>query len=274
MDIPPMDHSQWGGSYVSSNIDLRFFRGDNAYVYQYRDGNIEVNYVLTALYLQQRDQLGLLRKLKEDGLFGAYTFDLHEDLTLSRDLLDSVVQILFLERQLGISTMPRVNILDIGAGYGRLAHRMTQALGNIGKYLCVDAIAESTFISEYYLRFREAESAEVVPIFDIQEKLAGISIDLAVNVHSFPECTLASTVWWLELLRKFRVKYLLIIPNSDMHGGTKLMSTEKDRSRKDLLPVIESSGYKLKVQEPKFLDPSVQKHGVTPTYHYLFERMS
>lgn len=272
--IPPVDHSHWTGRYVSSNIDLRFFRGDNAYIYQYRDGNHEVNYVLTTYYLPKVDQLGLLQKLDEDGLFGTYVFDVNGQ-TVSRDLLDSIVQISFLERHLGISRMPRLNVLDIGAGYGRLAHRMTQALSNIGTYMCVDAVAESTFISDYYLQFRGvAQRAVVVPIFDLEEKLANTPIDLALNVHSFPECTLASTAWWLDVVRKNRIKYLLIIPNSDSHGGTMLLSTEKDRSRQDLLPVINSKGYKLKVREPKYADPSLQNHGVTPTYHYLFELSS
>ena len=274
LHIPPTDHSYWTDRYVGSNIDLRFFRGDNAYVYQYRDGNQEVNYALTTYYLSKVDELGLLQKLDEDGLFGAYVFDVNGK-TVSRDLLDSIVQISFLERHLGISRMPRLNILDIGAGYGRLAHRMTQALSNIGTYICVDAVAESTFVSDYYLRFRGvAERAVVVPIYDLEDKLANTPIDLAVNVHSFPECTLASTVWWLDVVRKHGIRYLLIIPNSDSHGGTMLLSTEKDRDRQDLLPAITSRGYKLKVLEPKYADSSVQNHGVTPTYQYLFELTS
>ncbi|MBU6392782.1 MAG: putative sugar O-methyltransferase, partial [Planctomycetes bacterium] len=194
LSIPPIDHSEWTSSYVNSNIDLRFFRGDNAYVYQYRDGNREVNYVVTYYYLQKIDELRLLQKLDEDGLFGAYTFNVNGR-TVSRDLLDSIAEVSFLERHLAISRVTRLNILDIGAGYGRLAHRMTQALPNIGRYICVDAVAESTFISEYYLRFRGvAERAAVIPIFDVDDALANNPINLAMNVHSFSECTLLSTV--------------------------------------------------------------------------------
>src|SRR2546422_7968827 len=271
LHIPPTDHSYWTDRYVGSNIDLRFFRGDNAYVYQYRDGNQEVNYALTTYYLSKVDELGLLQKLDEDGLFGAYVFSVNGK-SVSRDLLDSIVQISFLERHLGISKIPGLNILDIGAGYGRLAHRMAQALPNIGKYICVDAVPESTFISEFYLRFRGvADRAAVVPIFDLEAALASTEITVALNVHSFPECTLASTAWWLDVVRKHRIKYLLIIPNSDSHGGTMLLSMEKDRSRQDLMPLITSRGYRLIVREPKYADPSLQDHGVTPTYHYLFE---
>ncbi|MDE2216933.1 MAG: putative sugar O-methyltransferase [Planctomycetota bacterium] len=274
LSIPPIDHSEWTSSYVNSNIDLRFFRGDNAYVYQYRDGNREVNYVVTYYYLQKIDELRLLQKLDEDGLFGAYTFNVNGR-TVSRDLLDSIAEVSFLERHLAISRVTRLNILDIGAGYGRLAHRMTQALPNIGRYICVDAVAESTFISEYYLRFRGvAERAAVIPIFDVDDALANNPINLAMNVHSFSECTLLSTVWWLDALRKHKVKYLMIVPNPESHGGTLLLSTEKDKRRQDLLPAIHTRGYKLKVREPKYTDPSVQNHGVTPTYHYLFELTS
>ena len=45
-------------------------------------------------------------------------------------------------------------MLDIGAGYGRLAHRMSAAFPQLEDYCCVDAVPESTFLSEYYLRHR------------------------------------------------------------------------------------------------------------------------
>ena len=54
---------------------------------------------------------------------------------------------------------------------------------------CVDAVAISTFICEYYLGFRGADDrASVVPLDELDSLLALQPIDLAVNIHSFSEC--------------------------------------------------------------------------------------
>ena len=113
----------WDRDHVSP-ADLRYFRGDNAYVYQIRNMG-EVNYVVTTLYVKTIDSLGLLQNINEDGAFGAHTFEVHGKV-VSRDLLDSILEINFLERHVGLSQRT-VSILDIGAGYGRLAHRVVEA---------------------------------------------------------------------------------------------------------------------------------------------------
>lgn len=269
---PAAQHSQWTDRYVTGEIDLCFFRGDNAFVWQRRDHNTEGKHLLTARHVRQFDNLGLLQRLKEDGLFGAETHRVDDGLLVSRDLLDSIVQIYFLERHLAISKRPGFAVLDIGAGYGRLAHRMAEALPAVENYLCVDAVAEATYVSEYYLRFRGAGArARVVPLQDIEPALAGQPVHLAVNINSFSECSLASVEWWLDLLRKHKVRYFFLVPNADTHGGTKLLSAERDGRKLDLMPGISARGYKLVVQEPKFSDPEIQRHGISPSHHYLFE---
>src|SRR5687767_13613963 len=37
LNHPAAQHSQWSDQYVASELDLRYFRGDNAYVWQHRD---------------------------------------------------------------------------------------------------------------------------------------------------------------------------------------------------------------------------------------------
>ena len=160
-----VEEMMWADS-RTEEIFLPYFRGDNCYVWQYRDGNYDVNYFLTMYYVRAMDHLGILQRTKEDGLFGAYIYDFNNEILVSRDLIDSVVEMYFLERHLGISELGGVNVLDIGAGYGRLAHRMIDALPGIGNVYCTDFIPESTFISEYYLRFRNVDhKAIVVPFF-------------------------------------------------------------------------------------------------------------
>jgi putative sugar O-methyltransferase len=272
LNHPAADRSFWSEEFISREVNLQYFRGDNAYLWQRRDLNTSIHYLLATYYLQSIDVLRLLDKLDEDGLFGAYVYNFNDRLRVSRDLLDSIAEIYFLERNLGISNLQHVNILDIGAGYGRLAHRAVKALPNIGTYFCVDSVAESTFIAEYYLQFRQVnDRAAVIPLYEIEEALATKQIDVALNIHSFTECSASAVDAWLEVLRRQRVRFLVVIPNGESHGGTKLLSRERNDSRVDFLPLIQAKGYKMVIKEPKYLDLSVQRHGPSPTFHYLFE---
>jgi SAM-dependent MidA family methyltransferase len=164
--------------------------------------------------------------------------------------------------------MKNLNILDIGAGYGRLAHRMLEALPSIKTYFCTDAVAVSSFICEYYLQFRKLENrSKVVPLNDIENTLKNNNIDIALNIHSFSECSIHAVEWWISLLEKNRVKFLMIVPN--IYSDSKDLLVSHDRQ--DINKVIEKHGYKLLVKKPKFGDPVVQKYGINPTYYYLFE---
>ncbi|MBI3562317.1 MAG: putative sugar O-methyltransferase [Gammaproteobacteria bacterium] len=247
--------------------DIKYFRGDNAYVWQLRGQNMSaINYALTTYYVKSIDKR-LLEKLVEDGLFGVFTFSI-DDKIVSRDLLDSIIEINFLEKHLNLSSWNNPNILDIGAGYGRLAHRMISALPNINTYLCTDAVAYSTFISEYYLRFRNIDKkARVIPLDEIETVLQNHAIDIAVNIHSFSECRIPSIEWWVSLLAKNRVRYLMIVPNAGNHGGKLLLTNDGH----DIQKVVEGHGYKLVAKEPKYRAPILQEYGLNPTYHYLFE---
>jgi SAM-dependent methyltransferase len=256
----------WRQGYVTPD-DLRSFRGDNAYVWQVRDGAAQTNYALSAYYVKSIDSLGLLQRLEEDELFGAHAFPALGT-KVSRDLLDSILEMHFLERHLGLSARQAVNVLDIGAGYGRLAYRMARAFPDLGSYLCVDAVASSTFLSEYYLRFRGVDDkARAIPLDELEHTLAGRRIDLAVNIHSFPECTLEAIGWWLDLLRHHGVPRLMIVPNRGKHGGEKLVTNLGE----PMEPLLEARGYRLAVKAPKYADPVVQRYGVQPTWYYLFE---
>lgn len=253
----------WTEDYVSPE-DMLYFRGDNAYVWQVRKWSMNIMvYALTTYYVKSIDTLGLLDKLDEDGAFGVHTVQI-DNRRVSRDLLDSIIEIQFLEKHLGVSSRSDLSVLDIGAGYGRLAHRMLGALPNISRYLCTDAVPVSTFVCEHYLSHRRLEDrAKVVPLDEIEAALSAASVDLAVNVHSFSECRTSAIDWWLSLVAKAGVKYLMIVPNTDL-------LTTKDGH--DFTGIIERHGYRLKAREPKFSDPVVQQYGINPVHLYLFER--
>ncbi len=122
----------WSESHIR-NHDILYFRGDNAYVWQLRGKEMNViSYALSTYYTISIDKLNLLDTLIEDEYFGNYVFCI-DNKNISRDLLDSILEIYFLERHDLLSKKP-LNILDIGAGYGRLAHRMVQSVHNIQNY--------------------------------------------------------------------------------------------------------------------------------------------
>ena len=256
----------WDDSYLQAEEIFRF-RGDNAYMWQLRGDNMNAAaYALATYYIRSIDKLGLIDRLEEDGLFGACTFEVGGR-RVSRDLLDSIIEINFLERHLQLSSREHFRVLDIGAGYGRLAHRMLAGLPNVERYLCTDAVAVSTFISEYYLRFRGLDDrAKVVPLDEIDAALQAIPVNLAINIHSFSECHLPAIEWWLSLLERHRVEYLMLVPNANDHGGERLRTNDD----KDFHQIIERHGYRQVAMEPKYLDTVVQAHAINPTCHYLF----
>jgi len=244
---------------------LAYFRGDNPYVFQRRGPNRhELGYALTYYATKADDREGLLDRLSEDELFGIHAFDI-DGRMISRDLLDSVGEIAFLMRHAGLGTAAR-NVLDIGSGYGRLAHRIDQALDEV-RVFATDAFAASTFLAEYYLRFRACERASAVPLDEVEALLASRSIDLAVNVHSFPECTPAAIGWWAELLSRHKVPRLFVVPNGEGEytGGCRTNRGE------EIEPILAAHGYRLALRSPRYRDPVVRRYGLDPVDFFLFE---
>lgn len=257
VELPVRVPSRWSAERVEAFLDLRHFRGETLITWHYREGARidELKYFVMLRAVRDRDALGLLDRLGEDGRFGCWTFGYEGQPTVSRDLLESVNELSYLERELGLSRRDRFSVLDVGAGYGRLAHRAAGAFSNLDDYCCVDAIAESTFLSEYYLEHRGVTPpARVVPLHEMEATLRPGAFDLAVNVHSFSECTLAAIEWWVGYLARLRIPELVIVPND----GTELLSTEPDRERRDFLGVLEGAGYRRVSCEPVWADPAVR----------------
>jgi len=263
---PAAGPSQWTDAYIAREIKLNAFRADNAFVWQRRLNTDAVNYALTTFYLQRHAAFPLFDRLVEDRLFGVDAFDV-DGQVVSRDLLDSATELSFLEEELGLSQRVRPTVLDIGAGYGRLAHRATAAIDGL-TYLCTDAVAVSTFLCDYYLRFRKAQGARAVPLDEIGTALDGRRVDVAVNIHSFSECPISTITWWLDLLAGSDVEHLMIVPNTEQ-----LLSTEASGARIDFSSVIGARGFSLMVKRPKYAhSAAVQRYGIYPAHHFLFSR--
>jgi FkbM family methyltransferase len=255
--IPAVDHHMWSPEEVSENLEMAYFRGDNVYVWHYAEHPRAMAMVLFVYmrYLESRGGAELLARMPEDGAFGCWTVEVAGRGKVSRDRLDSVSEVLFLERQLGLLGKRDLRVLDIGAGYGRLAYRMAQVHDSLADYCCVDAIPESTFLCEYYLQFRGiAPPARVVPLGGV-DRLEPGSFDLAVNIHSFSEMRLAAIEWWLSQLARLRVPHLFVVPN-EAEG---IASHEPDDGWRDAMPSFEAAGYTQVAVEPVMVDPAVQE---------------
>ncbi|MEQ4304745.1 putative sugar O-methyltransferase [Plantactinospora sp. B6F1] len=247
----------WRRSRRLRDLNLRYFRGDNAYVWQLRQlgDNARLKFFLFARYVSSLDSQKLLDRTGEDGAFGCWTFDFDSLPTSSRDLLDSINEIYFLDRHWGLLSRTDFTVVDIGAGYGRLAHRMVEAVPGLTRYLCVDAIPESTFLSEHYLRYRRVDhKATVLRLDEMADEVAARRPDLAVNIHSFSEMPISVIEAWIALLARCGVPTLMIVPNE----GDRLLSLEDDYLRRDFAPVLERHGYVLAAREPTIADPDVR----------------
>lgn len=155
----------------------------------------------------------LLGALDEDGAFGCETVEI-DGRIVSRDLLDSVTELAFLRDMIG-PAVERMTVLDIGAGYGRLAHRMRSAWPNT-HYICTDFVFLSTLACEKYIQFRGLAKCEVWRPETLD--LVPRPIDLAVNVHCWSECTADEVDHWITWLAARRVPLLYIVPHNPTLG--------------------------------------------------------
>jgi FkbM family methyltransferase len=277
-------HSRWRDDSVTGWLNLKYFRGDNIIMWHYRDeasvgtatdsdaDAARPDRLLYFTYLRhvldQPNGERLVELLGEDGAFGCWVYSYPDYPACSRDLLDSVNELLFLDKHLSVLKADKLRILDIGAGYGRLAHRVSQAVPGLSDYCCVDAVAESTFLCEYYTRFRNVvPPVRVAPLPDVPS-LQPDDFDVALNVHSFSECQLEAVEWWMSQVARLRVPYLFIVPNEP--AG--FLTTEADSTRKDYLPVIEANGYRQLVDSPVIEDAAVRDVLGIEDRFCLFER--
>ena len=145
----------------------------------------------------------------EDGAFGCVTREV-DGRVVSRDLIDSVLELSFVGR-----TVQNVgSVLDIGAGYGRFAHRFAKMCPWVVVY-CTDAIPVSRDVCRAYLNHRGLPPEWVIEPADV---MSLPPIDLAVNVHSWSECTREEVVAWLEVLTGLDVRRLFIVPHTPTFG--------------------------------------------------------
>jgi len=262
---PKPEHSAW--DFWENSIDLHRFRRENDYLSQAYFRRTELRYALTTAYVELVDEWNLLNTLTEDCQFGVKTWDVLPGKAITRDLLDSILEIYFLKQMLGLEKTSNLRVLDIGAGYGRLAHRLVNTFPQ-AHVTCTDAVATSTFLSEFYLRYRKsADRTKVVPFDKLSEMKPG-NYDLAVNVHSWTECTRAFVGFWLDRVVDLGIKNLFVVP----HFGD-LCTTECDGSMGSYEPELKRHGFKQVVHQRKcHRSKIVQADCVNPADYRFFQR--
>ncbi len=271
LDWPVTVRGRWTDDVVDPWLVLHYFRGDTPYVWQYREPDRRyamLKFFAFLRYVLDHDPNSLVERLGEDGAFGCFTYRFPGYPPVSRDLLDAVDEISFLEEETKILSSDGLRILDIGAGYGRLAHRIGTAVSTLGAYACVDAIPQSTFLCEYYMRYRGlVPPVSVVPLPEVPALQPG-AFDIAFNVHSFSECPREAIAWWMEQLVRLRVPRLFLVPN-EAEG---FLSTEADGSRLDYEDLITGAGYRSIATRRKFTDEAVRELIDIHDRYCLFER--
>lgn len=234
----PFGHTQWK-DHQNVGVDIANFRANGAYLGQ-GGLNREAQYRAMYDYVVSIDRYHFLDTLTEDNDFGTLTYE-YDGKVVSRDLCDSIMEMSFIKEALG--EFPR-RWLDVGAGYGRLAHRMAVAAPDTVVW-CTDAVPVSTFLCEFYLSYRQV-SHGILPLPTILTLDPG-QIDLACNIHSFSEMSASAISFWLDKLVLWNVPYFFLVPHD-----SRFVCVNEDGSIGDFRPLLDQHGYKLIYEKPKY----------------------
>lgn len=243
------------------NFDFQKFRGDNIYVWQSRMFE-EINFFVSYQYALKMDAMDLNKKFIESKSYGVEVYEF-DGLAISREWIDSILEINYLEEKIGLTTTLDLEIIDIGAGYGRLAFRLAEAFP-LSKINCVDAIPLSTCLSRVYLEpFIESQQVIVHDLETVQAVVRG-RINLAVNVHSFSEMSLEWVNYWIDFLVEKDVKYLFIVPN----GSSLTLNNGADFGS-----LLIGAGYTVIDQKSKYSESDFKKFGIYPSTYFLLKKI-
>lgn len=176
--------------------------------YVEQDSVPEEKYRELADYVSRKSPSDLEGKLR-DVEFGARAVETSLG-GVTRMWLESQTEIDFLCRNL--PKWGEARILDIGAGYGRLA----VPLDEIAFVTCVDAVPISTQICrDYCARF--APLVKVLSLDEFEATYQNLKFDLVCNVHSWNECKLSQIKEWLAVLAEMKVPYLFTVSHGQMN---------------------------------------------------------
>jgi len=121
------------------------------------------------------------------------------------------------------------DVLEIGAGYGRLAVMLAPL---VRSYTCVDPVPVSTDVCRTYTQSHQP-SVQVWTLDDFRQK--SWMRTLAINIHSWNECTLGQITHWLDALAA--VPLLFTVSHSSLPDHT---YRTNEQGRPSFRPLLES----------------------------------
>ena len=180
-------------------------------IYVQQRSQTQEDFEIAAEYVARRPKIDPNGKTR-DAEFGGIVRQTRALGAVTRMWIDSNVEADFLRRHLDLQ---ETRALDIGAGYGRLAVALSPIMRG---YYCVDAVPISTEICREYLH-RFAPMAGIFSLSEFGEIADTLAPDLAINIHSWNECSLPQIARWLGVLRAIGVPMLFTVSNGKIGGG-------------------------------------------------------
>lgn len=195
------------------------FRGDRWFLVQENPATQRDRYVLATGHLAARCP-EILNSLVEDGAYGVLTAHVG-DRVVSRDLLDATSELCCMKDAIASPRWRDAMVVDIGAGYGRLAHRAFQAK-RFGvwprQWVCTDTIPISMSICEAYLRercvpedFAMVLSPAEIALPSQQDSMLDLAPVVAVNVHSWSEVDHEGVQAWIKWISDRSFTHIFLV---------------------------------------------------------------
>lgn len=139
---------------------------------------------------------------------------------VTRMWVDGNVEIGFLRRT--VPEFQSLDVLDIGAGYGRLAVMLAPL---VQTYICVDAVSVSVEVCRAYTQLY-APSVQVLDVEGLRAAIPVLRPTLAINIHSWNECSLEQIGQWLDVLGEMAVPKLFTVSHGQTEVGTAYRTCE------------------------------------------------
>ena len=156
------------------------------------------------------DPMGMTRDVEH----GARVFETIRG-PVTRMWVDGNVEIGFLARTLPM-WLRGLTVLDVGAGYGRLAVMLSPL---VQSYVCVDPVPVSVKVCREYTQ-RYAPAVRVLDVAQLIAEIPAQRPTLAINIHSWNECSPEQISLWLDALEEMSVLYLFTVshgPDTDFY---------------------------------------------------------
>lgn len=268
----PFQNSLWRE--FSDSIDIQNFRGEPGYLSQRWGGMTDDRYLASYDYLRHDETLDSFRHDMGYGDrpdFGVVAIR-SDAAYITRDFIDSCIEIGFLWDILHWSPGDAIRVLDIGAGYGRFAYWLTRVFP-VWSVDCVDAVPISTFLCDFYLKYRGVKSdTRSIPLHkmnQLENSTRGISV--ACNMQSFSEMPLAAVQYWLDLCVDLGIRIFFLEPHAGDLIHPHFVTSEVDGSHLDYYSEFERHGYKQIARMSKFPQSEPGKY-IYNTDLIMFER--